>query len=141
MKYNPTDEMLLEKAKVEIKNYLRKARTHLYLSDDGQEMDPTAAFAAVLPRQFLESFHKYLKTSVRNRESPTWIFSDIITFLRCEVLMRLYCASATELEDYDVDHDEITKFKTPKKADKPPSKRKVVDGGDVMDGTHWIYSL
>ena len=110
MKYNPTDEMLLEKTKVEIKNSLSKARNHLYLSDDDQEMDPTAAFAAVLQRQFLESFHKYLKTSLKNSESPTWIFSDIITFLRWEVLMRLYSASATELEDYDVDRDEITKF-------------------------------
>ena len=47
--------------------------------------------------------------------------------------MRLYGASTTELEDYGVDHDEITKFKIVRealtKADKPPSKRKIVDGG------------
>ena len=133
LKFNPTDAMLLKKAKVEIAQSLKKARRQLFLVEEHQPIDPAAAFAAVLPRQFLEYFHDYLKTSLKENEHATWTFSDIMTFLRCEVLMRIYDASAAELEDYGVTVDEVSRFqrvrKALTKADKPASKRRVVDGG------------
>ena len=47
--YNPTDALLLEKAKAEVKQSLSKARIKLYGYDDGQTLEAGACFAATLP--------------------------------------------------------------------------------------------
>ena len=104
--YNPTDEMLLAKAKVEVKHSLSQARKRLKFADD-QEINPAAAFSAVIPRKFLESFHAYLEAPLKVGDTPSWSFSDIVVFLRCKVLMWLYSASSTELADFDVPRETL----------------------------------
>ena len=94
--------MLLEKAKVEVKNSISKARKLLKYTE-GQEIGPVAPFAAVIPRKFAEVFHTYLEAPLQIGESHTWNFSDIVAFLRCEVLMQLYSASPTELGDFGLE--------------------------------------
>ena len=129
LQYNPTDKMLLAKAKVEVTHSLSQARKLLKLADN-QEINPAAAFSAVIPCKFIESFHAYLEAPLKIGATPSWTFSDIVAFLRCKVLMRLYSASATELADFDVPHETIEQFTTVRKAltnaDLPHSKRPIV---------------
>ena len=77
--FNPTDKMLLEKAKVEIHNSLNKARSTLSLTQD-HLIDALVSVATVMPRHFLEHFHTYLKTTLKAGAQPTWSFSNILTF-------------------------------------------------------------
>ena len=77
--FNPTDKILLEKAKVEIHNSLNKARSTLNLTED-HPIDAPVAMAAVMPRHFMEHFHTYLNTTLEADVQPTWNFSNILTF-------------------------------------------------------------
>ena len=130
--FNPTDKILLEKAKVEIHNSINKARSTLSLTQD-HPIDAPVAMVAAMPRHFLEHFHTYLKTTLELGAQPTWSFSDILTFFRCEVQMRLYSASATELRDFGVSESDYKQYRRVRlvltKANQPASKRAVVHGG------------
>ena len=127
--------MLLKKATIEVEHSLLKARSKLNM-EKGDIIDPGAAFAAVTPRHFVELFHDYLKTSLREGEYPDWSLSDIGAFLTCETRMRFFNASEKELSDYGVPVDIIEPYKRVRKAltraDQPPSKRKVVEGGSQL---------
>ena len=130
--HNPTDEMLLEKWRVESKNALNNIRSTLQIDKDTQ-IDAAAALAAVTPRHYIELLQRYLLTTIEPGESTTWTFKDLGSFLRCEVLMRLYSTSESELSCFGVSEEVIAEYKKVRlaltKADKPASKRKVFDGG------------
>ena len=124
LEYNPTDTLLLEKAKAEVKQSLRKARLKLFGFDAGQPINAGAAFASALSPDFLRSFHKYLISGLpRDKSSrralkhlPTWNFDDIAQFLRCEVQMRLFCTSSANLRDFGVSEKEYEQFEVVRKA-------------------------
>ncbi|KAL7531815.1 hypothetical protein ACHAWF_003920, partial [Thalassiosira exigua] len=127
LQYNPVDALLLKKAKAELTHSLSKAREKLSLGDN-DKIDHTAAIAAVIPKEFIEQFHEYLKLGLKKNEHQEWSFQDILTFIACEGKMRIYGASAVELEDFGVDDEAIASYKRVRvplsKADVPPFKRK-----------------
>ncbi len=104
---NASDEVLLEKAKIEIRHSLSQVRKSVFGADRKQEIDPAVALAGNLPKQFVEVFYKWLKSgcetasqsSASPRRSPRChvakqskdigvTFSDVIEFIRCELTMQ-----------------------------------------------------
>ena len=73
---NPTDKMLLDKAKAEIKNVLKNTRSALHI-DEHEPVDAHTAFAAATPRHFIEQFHQYLLTTLEVGQPSTLTFKDI----------------------------------------------------------------
>ena len=111
LEFNSTDAMFLEKAKIEVKQSLHQTRLKLFESDTGQPIDAGAALAASIPRGFLEAFHQYLETSLKKDESPDWYFVDLIEFIRCEVMMKLFGLSAKELPDFGLSKNDYESFR------------------------------
>ena len=56
LKYNPTNNMLLEMTKIKVVNSLQKARKKLGLEPE-DPIGPSECVAAVIPRHFIEQFH------------------------------------------------------------------------------------
>ena len=131
LEYNSTDKMLLEKAKLEVRQSLERARTNLGI-ESTQDISPSDAIGAVIPRHFLEQFHEYLQSSLDKDERQSWSFQDIGSFIRCESLMRLFSCSESELRDFGVGVHIFNQYKVVRqaltKSDQPASSRKVIDG-------------
>ena len=145
LKYNSVDATLLQKGTAEIKHSLTQIRHHVFASDDRQKIDPLVAFAGALPEQFFKIFMKWLKSGEDNdsstsprrtsprRETPTRpypqvSFSDIVEYIRCELIMRVLKTSATELARcHAVSAASLAGFlrvrKAMTKADRPASRR------------------
>ena len=98
LKYNYADPILLEKTKVEVKHSLSAIRKKLRL-EKGTPLDYVDAFAGAMPESFLIKFHEWLKAGHDAKRIKFEVsFVDIIEFIRCDVVLRLFNVSSSHLK-------------------------------------------
>lgn len=126
LEYNYADSILLPKARAEVKHSLSALRHKLRLRpDDG--FDAVEAFAGAMPELFLRKLFEWLKAGQGNTREPLVSFADIIEFIRCDVILRIYGVASPELTTFGVTADQFKRYKrvraAMKAADMPAAKR------------------
>lgn len=147
LKYNTCDDLLLNKSRMEAKQALHKVRHKLRslktLRQVGPEeklkLDAFDAFAGALPLQFLLLFKKWLCTGT-DRNAVNVSLDDLVGWLRCELIMRIFNGSSQDLEWWGAAETDRNRYKRVRlamtKADRPVSKREVLYGtARAMPGT------
>eukprot|EP00986_Skeletonema_menzelii_P000633 scaffold176_cov69-Skeletonema_menzelii.AAC.1 len=125
--YNFADPILLDKTKVEVRHSLEAIKRKLRLKDE-TDMDVVDAFAGAMPEPFLVIFHEWLKAGhdAKNRTLAV-SFVDIIEFLRCEMLLRVFGVSSSLLTSMGISPDQFKRYKrvhdAMKVADMPAATR------------------
>jgi hypothetical protein len=127
LKYNASDEYLLLKMKKEVKHLLHAGRVKLHGVDRAQPVTPLDAFACALPPSFLVLFKEWLLATDSKTDAGSVTFSDIIEFLRGEIVMRIWSVSHGDLKELDMSTKTIGSYdkvrKAMIKADRPASHR------------------
>ena len=83
--------------------------------EDTDVVDALSAFAGALPEDLLHVFHKWL-TDTESDEGKDVKFADIVEFIRCEVVMRLYSVSSNDLGQFDLESEAIESYRKVRKA-------------------------
>jgi len=130
LEYNYADQILLPMAKTEVKHSLSAIRQKLNLTDD-TKIDPVAAFAGAMPEAFILKLFEWLKAgqdATQNNAAQHELvsFVDLIE-IRCDIVLRVYGAYASELATYGITHEQLKRYKrvhkAMKAADMPAAKR------------------
>lgn len=123
--YDSVNNLLMEKMIVEVEHALNMVRKKLKLNKT-DVIGAMTAFAGALPEDLLYVFHKWL-TDTESHEGQAVKFEDIVEFLRCEIVMRLYSVSANQLDQFGIACEEIESYEKVRKvmsvADKPASTK------------------
>eukprot|EP00984_Skeletonema_dohrnii_P012471 scaffold5064_cov67-Skeletonema_dohrnii-CCMP3373.AAC.1 len=109
LKYNFADGILLSKTQAEVQHSLTVLRHKLRLPDDFK-LDAVDAFAGAMPEAFLKSLFKWLKEGQGSPREPLVSFVDIIEFIRCDVILRLFGVSSSELSTFGVTADQLKRY-------------------------------
>lgn len=100
--------------------------------DEKQKISAMDAFAVALPYEFLKLFKEWLNTAVDKETAAIVSFDDIIEFLRCEIVLRLFGISSAELKDFDMTEATVESYGRVRtamtSADRPASARPVLYG-------------
>ena len=123
--YDSVNKLLMEKVIAEVQHALNMVRKKLKL-EDKDVLGALAAFAGALPEDLLHLFHQWL-TDTDSDEGKAVKFEDIVEFIRCEIVMRLYSVSANQLDQFDMTSEQIESYEKVRKAmnaaDKPSSTK------------------
>ena len=93
-----------------ISHALAKGRIFLHDYDEGQKISAMDAFAVALPFKFLKLFKDWLNTADDKETAALVSFDDIIQFFWCEIVMRLFGKSSSELGDCDMTEETVESY-------------------------------
>ena len=129
LSYNSSDIVLLEKTKEGALQALSSTRDKLNKGAT-ESLSAIDCFAAVLPREVIVQFFRWIRAIPRNSCSklrPEVNFADFCTFMRCELKMRICGISSHDLKSHGcnaIDFEIYEHFcKAITFADKPAYKR------------------
>ena len=123
-----------------VRHKLRSLKTLRQVGPEEKlKLDAFDAFAGALPLQFLLLFKKWLCTGT-DRNAVNVSLDDLVGWLRCELIMRIFNGSSQDLEWWGAAETDRNRYKRVRlamtKADRPVSKREVLDGtARAMPGT------
>ncbi|EJK74683.1 hypothetical protein THAOC_03624 [Thalassiosira oceanica] len=123
--YDSVNEVLKDKMLVEVRHSLEQVRKKLKMQNR-TPIDAAAAFAGALPFELLHIMKKWLMDT-DSAEGREVTFDDMVEFLRCEIVLRLFGVSSSELSAFDMGDDTVAKYDKVRKAvslaDLPASKK------------------
>ena len=96
LEYNYVDSILIPKTKAETKHSLKALRNKLRLQPD-HRIDEVEAFAGAMPEAFLRKLFEWLKAGQADSQDKLVSFVDIIEFIRCDVILRIYGVASSDL--------------------------------------------
>ena len=136
LEYNYADSILLPKSKAEVKHSLKSLRSKLKLPSH-HKIDAVEAFAGAMPEEFLSKLFEWLKAGQAASQDKLVSFVDIIEFIRCEIILRIFGVSSSELTKLGVTEDQFKRYKrvhaAMKAADMPAAKRHAVTVANKSD--------
>ncbi|EJK45855.1 hypothetical protein THAOC_35509, partial [Thalassiosira oceanica] len=94
------NEVLKDKMLVEVRHSLEQVRKKLKMQNR-TPIDAAAAFAGALPFELLHIMKKWLMDT-DSAEGREVTFDDMVEFLRCEIVLRLFGVSSSELSAFDM---------------------------------------